>query len=188
MWRAVLEAETRKPEQFYQSMSLSDKQFNFEKVYLSLDASLVSFNDKLKRIVKDLIYQFIVQQKLAVVSTANSNDKPEAALVGIAVSTNMEIIFDTVKTSRKYQNILRNPDVAMVIGWDNEITVQYEGQAMVLGDDKEADNMKEIYYRTFPEGRERTDTWPGLVHIKIIPRWVRYSNFNEPQLIHELSF
>jgi general stress protein 26 len=138
--------------------------------------------------MKDLVYQFINQQSLGIVATINKGNEPEAALVGIAVSVNLEIIFDTVKTSRKYQNILQNPKVALVIGWDNETTVQYEGIAEVLGNDTEAENLKEIYYRGFPDGRERADTWPGLVHIKIKPQWLRYSNFNEPVVIQELEF
>jgi len=138
--------------------------------------------------MKDLIYHFINQQKLAVVSTVNSENKPEAALVGIAVSEKFEIIFDTVTTSRKYSNILQNPKVALVIGWDNETTVQYEGEAVVLGDDAGAQGLKEIYFEAYPDGRERAETWPGLVHIKVTPKWLRYSNFNEPVVIEEMVF
>jgi general stress protein 26 len=135
---------------------------------------------------KELVYQFINQQKLGIVSTVNNSNKPESALVGIAISVNLEVVFDTVKTSRKYLNILHNSNVAMVAGWSDEVTVQYEGTAEVLGDDREADNLREVYFRAYPDGRERAETWPGLVHIKITPRWIRYSNFNEPQLIKEL--
>lgn len=138
--------------------------------------------------VKDLVYQFINQQKLGVVSTVNLLNKPEAAVVGIAVSVNLEIIFDTVKTSRKYQNILHNPNVALAAGWDEEVTVQYEGIAEILGTSDEADNLREVYFRAFPDGRERAETWPGLVHVKVSPKWIRYSNFNEPQVIEELVF
>ena len=139
-------------------------------------------------ITKELIYQFIAGQKLGVVSTVNSNRKPESAVVGIAVSESLDIIFDTVKASRKYENILDNADIALVIGWDNEITVQYEGTAEVLGDGDEAQQLREIYYEIYPDGRERAATWPGLVHIKVTPNWIRYSDFNEPMVIEELSF
>ena len=104
--------------------------------------------------MKDLIYQFINRQKLGVVSTINPDSKPEAAVVGIAVSQSLEIIFDTVTTSRKYQNILHNSHVAFAIGWDNEITVQFEGIAEVLDDSSEADKLREIYYKTYADGRE----------------------------------
>ncbi|HEY9001325.1 MAG TPA: pyridoxamine 5'-phosphate oxidase family protein [Mucilaginibacter sp.] len=139
-------------------------------------------------ITKELIYQFIAKQKLGVVSTVNPDNKPEAAVVGIAVSENNEIIFDTVKASRKYQNILLNRDVALVIGWDEEITIQYEGIAEVLDNDAEADRLRETYYRVYPDGRERAATWDGLIHIKVIPKWIRYSNFNEPMMIEEVTF
>ncbi|MGZ3945819.1 MAG: pyridoxamine 5'-phosphate oxidase family protein [Mucilaginibacter sp.] len=138
--------------------------------------------------MKDLIYQFISQSKYAVVSTISKDGKPESALVGIAVSTSLEIIFDTVKTSRKYHNILANKHVAVVVGWDNETTVQYEGEAEVLGNDNDADNYRQIYYAAWPDGKERAETWPGLVHIRIIPKWARYSNFNEPAVIEEITF
>ena len=138
--------------------------------------------------MKDIIYQFITGQKLGVVSTVNPENKPESAVVGIAVSESLEIIFDTLTTSRKYQNILHNPHVAFVIGWDEEITVQYEGIADVLDNGGEADRLREIYYRTYPDGRERAATWPGLVHVRVTPRWIRYSNFNDPPLIEEMVF
>lgn len=142
----------------------------------------------MKNNIELLIYQFIKQHLLGVVTTVNAANKPEAALVGIAITENLEIIFDTIKTSRKYQNILQNPHVAMVIGWDNETTLQYEGKAIILGDDDEAGRLKEIYFAAYPDGRDRAETWQGLVHIKITPEWLRYSNYNEPVVIEEMVF
>src|SRR6185312_2714526 len=113
--------------------------------------------------LKEIIYQFISKYKLAVVSSLNSGSKPESALVGIAVSNQLEIIFDTVKSSRKYANILQNPSVSVVIGWDNETTVQYEGEAEILGNDEPSEYYREIYYAAWPDGRERTANWAGLV-------------------------
>ncbi|MBS1531290.1 MAG: pyridoxamine 5'-phosphate oxidase family protein [Bacteroidetes bacterium] len=136
----------------------------------------------------DLAYQFISRNKLAVVSTIDGSGKPESALVGIAVTPQLEIVFDTVKRSRKYENLLLHPHVAVVIGWDNETTVQYEGEAELLANDSSSDHYREVYYAAWPDGRERAATWPGLVHFKISPRWLRYSNFNEPATIEELTF
>lgn len=138
--------------------------------------------------MKELVQEFINRHKLAVIATTNKAGISEAALVGIAVSPKLEIIFDTIKTSRKYHNISRNPQVAVVIGWDNETTVQYEGMAEVLEHDNEAENLREIYYQVYRDGRDRAKSWPGLVHIKIVPKWLRYSNFNDPVTIKELRF
>ena len=136
---------------------------------------------------KDFIYNFITGHQLAVISTVSKALKPEAALIGIAVSKELEIVFDTVKTSRKYKNLLENPSVALVIGWDNETTVQYEGIAAELSGEQ-ADYYKEIYFEVYKDGRERAETWPNIVHFKITPTWIRYSNFNEPVFIEEIEF
>ncbi len=136
---------------------------------------------------KEFLYNFIKQHKLAVISTLSKDNKPGAALVGFAVSADLEIVFDTVKTSRKYSNLLQNPAVAVVIGWDNETTVQYEGIATELtGTD--ADYYKEIYFEVYPDGRERAVTWQHIVHFKISPKWIRYSNFNDPVVVEEMDF
>jgi len=135
---------------------------------------------------KDFIYNFIKQHNLAVLSTLSEEHKPEAALIGFAISEDLEIVFDTVKTSRKYPNLLQNPFVAVVIGWDNETTVQYEGIATELSG-PEADYYKDIYFEVYPDGRERAVTWPHIVHFKITPKWIRYSNFNDPVVIEEMS-
>lgn len=76
----------------------------------------------------------------------------------------------------------------MVIGWDDETTVQYEGTSEILGNDSEADHLREVYFTAYPDGRARAQTWPGLVHIKVIPHWIRYNNFNDPTIIKELTF
>ena len=136
---------------------------------------------------REFLYNFIKQHKLAVISTLSTDNKPEAAVVGFAISKDLEIIFDTVKTSRKYQNLLHCPNVALVIGWDNETTVQLEGIATELTGD-ETEYYKEIYFEAYPDGRERDKTWPDIIHFKISPKWLRYNNFNEPAVVEEMSF
>ena len=136
---------------------------------------------------KQFIYDFIKQHQLAVISTCNSANTPEAALIGIAVAEKLELVFDTVTTSRKYKNILQNPNVALVIGWDNETTVQYEGVAIELNN-SDGDAFKEVYFDTFKDGRERAETWANIVHFKIVPNWIRYSSFNEPVVVEEMVF
>jgi general stress protein 26 len=135
---------------------------------------------------KEFIYHFIKQHILGVISTCSKENKPEAALIGFAVSEELEIIFDTITSSRKYRNLMENPFVAMVIGWDDETTVQYEGKATMLSG-KESERLKEIYFDVYKDGRQRAESWPGLVHFKISPSWIRYSNYNEPMVIEEMK-
>ncbi|MFB6454926.1 pyridoxamine 5'-phosphate oxidase family protein [Chitinophaga sp. Hz27] len=126
----------------------------------------------------EALYQYLASQPLGVVSTICTIGAPQAAVVGIAVSPQLAIIFDTVSTSRKYANIIGNPKVAMVIGWEDETTVQLEGTASLLPHG-ESHPLKEIYFTRFPDGRVRAATWPDLVHFVVTPQWIRYSNFND---------
>ena len=136
---------------------------------------------------KEFLYDFIKQHKLAVVSSVSKDGSPQSAIVGMAVSKDLEIVFDTVKTSRKYENLVQNPKVAAVIGWDDETTVQYEGIATVLTR-SEDDYYREIYFEAYPDGRDRAANWAGLVHFKVTPKWLRYSNFNDPVEVEEMVF
>ena len=117
------------------------------------------------------------------------NGAPQSAVVGIAVSDDFEIVFDTLATSRKSQNLRRRSAVALVIGsleGNDERTVQYEG----LADEPtgpELARLIALYLRVFPDGRER-QKWPGLTYIRVIPKWLRYSDYNiDPPDIVELD-
>ena len=135
----------------------------------------------------EFFYTTLQQYQLAVLATLSSGNQPHAALIGFAVTPELEIVFDTLKTSRKYLNLLASPRVALVIGWENEITIQYEGEACELvgaGNN----SYKETYYSAFPEGRQRAANSPELTYFIIRPVWVRYSNFNEPSRIEEMAF
>ena len=118
---------------------------------------------------------FIRQRGLAVVATTGPRGEPQAALVGVACTDEAEIIFDTLISSRKYRNIQSRPDVAVVIGWDDEVTLQCEGTADILaGSDYE--RCTAAYFEQYPDGRDRAAD-PDICHIRIRPRWVRYSDF-----------
>ena len=90
---------------------------------------------------------------VAVVSTVSPSGAPEAALVGFAASDELELVFDTLSTTRKVANLRANPRVAIVIGgWgEHEITAQLEG----LADEHVDDRLREVYYAAYPDGRER---------------------------------
>jgi nitroimidazol reductase NimA-like FMN-containing flavoprotein (pyridoxamine 5'-phosphate oxidase superfamily) len=75
----------------------------------------------------DDLYSFLTAQRYGVFGTISPENLPQAALVGIAATPSLELIFDTLKTTRKYRNLTANPKVSFVVGWENEITLQYEG-------------------------------------------------------------
>jgi general stress protein 26 len=133
------------------------------------------------------LYRFIDRHKLAVLATVSPSGDPQAAVVGIAVTSELELIFDTVKTSRKYQNLTADPAIAFVIGGDDEITVQYEGDATEIRADMHQKYF-DIYFEKWPECRDHLK-WPGIVHFRVRPKWIRYSDFNRDSFeISELKF
>jgi hypothetical protein len=131
------------------------------------------------------VFEFIRKRKLAVVSSVGPEGDPQSALVGIAVSPQLQIVFDTVKASRKYPNLKADSRIAVVIGWEGEQTVQYEGLA-VEPEGEELARAKQIYFAAWPSGVERQQ-WPGIAYFLVRPRWLRYSDFDTSR-IEELRF
>ena len=131
---------------------------------------------------------FMRSERFAAQATVSAGRAPQAAVVGIAVSDDFEIVFDTLHNSRKAANLRANPSIAFVIGGmhDSIRTVQYEGIADTPSGD-ELIRVREIYFEVFPDGRERL-TWPGLIHVRVKPTWVRYSSYAPtPPLILEFD-
>jgi general stress protein 26 len=124
----------------------------------------------------DEVYRFMSRERLAVLATVGEGMKPEAALMGFAVTPELEIIFDTVKSSRKYPNLKKNARVAWVIGCTTEVTVQYEGVAEEL-EGKALAEYKKTYFAAFPDGPAR-ESWPGITYFVVRPKWVRYCDYD----------
>lgn len=135
------------------------------------------------------LYTFMAKCRLGVLGTICRTDTPQSALIGIAVTQQLEIVFDTVKSSRKYPNLLARPACSFVIGgWGaGEQTVQYEGEAEEFKS-PELERYQKTYFKTWPDGPARA-TWPGIVYFVVRPTWIRYSDFDQnPPLIREFTF
>ena len=133
------------------------------------------------------LVDFLRTQRLAVQASVSPAGAAQAAVVGIAVTDALEVVFDTLDATRKVENLRRNQRVAFVIGgWapGDERTVQYEG----LADEPrgaERERIKTSYFTAWPDGRAR-EAWPGLVYVRVRPTWIRYSDFNQnPPLVVE---
>jgi len=136
---------------------------------------------------KEDVYRFMAGKDYGVLGSISPDGEPQCALVGIAVTPELELIFDTVSSSRKYVNLKQRPRAAFVIGWENEITLQYQGEARELqGADLE--RCQTVYFAKWPDGPERMK-WPGITYFAVQPKWIRYSDFNEGSRgIEELTF
>ena len=133
------------------------------------------------------ILEFVQGRGLAVISTLGPAGTPQAAVIGFGETEALEIVFGTFNTSRKYANLQRRPEVALVMGWEEDTTVQYEGVARELAG-AEAEKYAEIYYQKSPDSRKYREH-PEERYFLVSPRWVRYTDLNvEPWRILELRF
>lgn len=137
-------------------------------------------------VTKSDLYDFIRARALCVMSTVSKSGAPEAALVNVAVTPALELIFYSLQTNRKCVNLRRDPRFAAVIGWENEQTVQYEGVAEELFESRLAE-CKKIYLDKFPD-REGRSAWPGLTFFRVRPIWIRYSFYGHPWTVEEFKF
>ena len=136
---------------------------------------------------KQDILGFIKTHQLAVVSSVSGNGEPQAAVVEFGELEDLTIIIDTLTTSRKYKNLQLNKNVAIVIGWDNNITVQIDAVAVELAGGELA-VAKQAYFAK----NSRAKKWeprPDIAYFALKPKRLRYSDVGkEPWRIEELNF
>ena len=133
------------------------------------------------------LFGFISAHRLGVLGYLSAHGAPRSALVGIAVTPELEVVFDTVSSSRKYGALLAKPAASFVIGWAGEVSVQYEGQAF-QPTGAELARYQQVYFAAWPEGRDHL-IWPGIAYFVVRPQWIRYSDFDRrPPLIEEFTF
>jgi hypothetical protein len=121
------------------------------------------------------ILAFLRKQRLGVVATRTPDGAPQAAVVGIAVTDELDIIFDTLDTTRKLLNLRGDARVALVIGWDDSQTVQIDGIADEPSGD-ELERIKAVYFAAWPDGPTRL-SWPGITYVRVRPTWIRMTDF-----------
>jgi hypothetical protein len=137
---------------------------------------------------RSVLLEFLRRGKHAV-EASSGLDGPQAAVVGIAVSDDFELVFDTLDTTRKAANLRRDSRVAFVIGGsgdDDVKTVQLSGVAdEPVGDDLV--RCKQLYFARFADGPSR-EAWKGITYFRVRPTWLRYSDYGQdPPLIVEFT-
>jgi general stress protein 26 len=130
------------------------------------------------------VLDFIKRHKLAVVSTSSKDGKPQSAVVEFGELDDLSIIIDTLTTSRKFKNLQANLKAAIVIGWDNDITVQIDADAVLL-EGKELEIAKSAYFAKNARAK-KWENRPDIVYFAFKPTWIRYSDVgHDPWLIKE---
>jgi pyridoxine/pyridoxamine 5'-phosphate oxidase len=131
---------------------------------------------------RDQFVAFVRDARQGVVATVDPARHPEAALVGVAVTDGGELVFDAPNATSKIANIREKSRVALVIGWDDDVSVQVEGDADILsGPDREAHGR--VYLAQFPGSRVLDE---GFAVVRVVPGWLRYYDArSEPPVVVE---
>ena len=128
-------------------------------------------------------------ERHATVASVSAAGVAQAAVVGVVVSEDFEIFFDTLDATRKAVNLRARPRAAFVLGStaaDAKATVQVEGVTdEPRGTDLE--RLKELYFERFLDGPTR-QAWKGLIYMRVRPTWLRMSDYaTDPPRIVELD-
>jgi hypothetical protein len=133
------------------------------------------------------LFDFLGDCTLGVLSTLGPDGSSQSALVGIAVTSELEIVWTPWPSRASLPTSVVTPQVAFVIGWQGEITVQYQGIARQISS-SEIGPYHEIYFRKFADGPARLK-WAGITYYVVAPKWIRYSDYNQaPPEIVEFHF
>jgi pyridoxine/pyridoxamine 5'-phosphate oxidase len=130
------------------------------------------------------MYRWMRRQQYGVVATVASDGTPQSALIGIATMPDLGFVFDTLKTSRKYANLMAKPCCSMVVGWTDEQTLQLQG-IVEQPTGSYLQLCQAAYFNAWPSGVARMQ-WPNIAYFVMRPGWLRYSDYGlSPPLIWE---
>jgi general stress protein 26 len=127
---------------------------------------------------RDDLLTFVRGHRWAAVSTVSPSGEPQGSVVRMVATDAFELVFDTTDTTRKTINLRHNAKVALVIGWDNDQTIQIEGLADELGG-PELERLKQVYSSTYPDYCRTRQRMKGLIYFRVRPKWMRYSDFRK---------
>ena len=132
---------------------------------------------------KAQLVEFIRKRRLGVITTIGPEGQPQAALINVAVLPDLSLVFETTSETRKFANIERDPRVALVMGWDGQETLQYEGLA-AIPDGRRLEVARNAFIGTFPL-KTPDEHWPGNNYYVVAPCWLRFSSYYRPRFIEE---
>lgn len=134
---------------------------------------------------KQKALEFLRHCSLGAVATTSKKTGPEVALVDFAVSDELEIVFQTIQTTRKCLNLREDPRIAFM-AWEGNQTLQYEGVADEP-EDFVMEPLLEIFFKANPQALNQKG-WPGLTYFRVRPTWIRLSQYGDNWSVEELTF
>ncbi len=131
---------------------------------------------------KKKVLDFIKKEKLGALATVTSDGQPEVAVMVISQEDNLELIFQTPNSYRKYKNLKSNPNVAICFGFDLKefVTVQYEGISREA-EEHEIDECRKIHVGKNPKSADYAYLSQNKYFI-VKPKWIRYWDFKSDEV------
>ena len=138
--------------------------------------------------MKEKSLELMSNSSHCVVSTLGPNGNPQSALVGFSEDEDLGLVIGTYKDSRKLQNIIKNPQVAIVISdEEKKLEIQYEGRASAVTISELGPRLVK-HFQKLPAAKKRLND-PNQAWIKVVPIWVRFVDANRsPIKYEEMSF
>jgi len=138
--------------------------------------------------MKEKSLELMSNSSHCVASTLGPNGNPQSALVGFSEDKDLGIVIGTYRDSRKLQNILKNPQIAIVIADEQrKLEIQYEGLASIVTISELGSRLDEHFHK-LPAAKKRLND-PNQAWIKVAPIWVRFVDASQsPIKYEEMSF
>jgi len=127
---------------------------------------------------RDDLLAFVRAHRWAIVSSVSPDGEPQGSIVRIVATDAFELVFDTTDTTRKTANLRANSRVGLVIGWDDNQTIQIQGVAHEPSG-TELQHLKQLYSDRYPDYCRTRQLMKGLVYFLVRPKWMRYSDFRQ---------
>ena len=130
--------------------------------------------------IKDKIDDYLSRKKFVTIATSSPDGKPLTHTL-FYVNKGPTIYLTTSKHSRKIKNIEKNPNVAYSIYNETEHldeirSVQMEGTATIISDEKEIDTIVKMFEQKFPAMKILTLQADSLI-IKIKPKICYFTDY-----------
>lgn len=125
--------------------------------------------------------EFLNQHQTCVLTTVKADGTPQAATVGFSHNEKFVILIGTNKNSRKYQNLIDRPNIALVVGVEGAKTVQLEGIAKEVSPSEERLN---AHYTKVPGAKKFKDQ-AGQTYFEITPIWLRFTDYTVKNPVFE---
>jgi len=124
--------------------------------------------NKLSPSERKQIFEFLKAHPVGVLATTNPDGTPQASAIYFGVDEELHVTFTTKRETHKYENILKN-DAVMLVVYDaaKQTSVQIGGQAVEVTD---SETQHAIYYDTLKAAKQSgKDVVPPIAKINAGP-------------------